>query len=124
MKALRILLVDDVQDILDVLGILLEMDGYDVTYATSYRDGLAFAEKEAFDLVITDWRMPGMTGLHLLEMIKDIKPNLPVIVMSAYMSHELERELARRGVDGVIQKAFEYPQLSELIERVMEKVRS
>ena len=118
MEPLRILLVENDLDILHVIEVLLQMDGHTVTCAVSYNEGLKLIEKEKFDIVITDWRMPGMSGLHLLEMAKYIQPKMPVIVMSAYHSNELEDEAHRRHVDAIIKKPFELADLTALMEKV------
>lgn len=120
---LRILLVDDVQDILDVIGMLLEMDGHEVRYAMNYNDALALVESEHFDLVISDYRMPRMHGLYLLEMIKDVKPDLPVIIMTAYGTDDMLAEAKRKGVDMVLTKPFSYNELADGIRKLNRKWR-
>jgi two-component system NtrC family response regulator len=120
---LRILLVDDVQDILDVIGMLLEMDGHELRYAMNYNDALALVESEPFDLVISDYRMPRMHGIYLLEMIKDVKPDLPVIIMTAYGTDDMLAEAKRKGVDMVLTKPFSYNELADGIRKLNRKWR-
>lgn len=120
---LRILLVDDIQDLLDVIGMLLEMDGHELRYAMNYTDALALVESEPFDLVISDYRMPRMHGLYLLDMIKDIKPDLPVVIMTAYGSDDMLSEAKRKGVDMVLSKPFSHNELTDCIRKLSRKWR-
>ncbi len=123
MKRLKILLVDDDPDILDVLGLFFEMDGAEVAYAKNYNEAIEQVEKSLitlpFDIVITDFRMPRMHGLYLLDMIKDISPDMPVIIMTAYKSEEMQQEAIRKKVDFIIQKPFTYDVLLEKIIKLM-----
>lgn len=121
---LRILLVDDVQDILDIFGLLLEDDGHEVDCATNYNDALALVEEHDFDLVITDYRMPRMHGLYLLDMIKDAKPDIPVIIITAYQTDDMIAEAKRKGVDMILTKPFEYRQLADGIKKLRRKWQS
>ena len=123
-SSLRILLVDDVQDILDVIGMLLEMDGHELEYATNYNDALSLVESRDFDLVISDYRMPRMHGLYLLDMIKDVKPDLPVIIMTAYQTDDMIAEARRKGVDMILTKPFPYEDLAAAIKKLRRKWRS
>lgn len=118
---LKVLVVDDDRDIRDVIGVLLEMDGHSVSLAENYNDALAMVECETFDLVITDYRMPRMHGLYLLEMIKDIRPGIPVIIVTAYQTDEMKKEARKKGVDLLITKPFEYGDLLAGVKKVMKK---
>ena len=80
----RILVVDDEKNYLVVLSVLLSGEGYKVDSAQSGAKALALAEKDEPDLVITDMRMPHMSGLELIHKLKVNAPDLPVIVMTAY----------------------------------------
>ena len=118
---LRILFVDDEKELLDIFNLLLEMDGHQVTCATNYNDALALVEENPFDLVITDYRMPRWHGIYLLDMIKDRRPEMPVIMITAYEKDEMIAEARRKGVDLVLGKPFEYETLLESIENLMAK---
>jgi two-component system, NtrC family, nitrogen regulation response regulator NtrX len=120
---LRILLVDDVEDLLDIISELLEMDGYEVKCATNYYDALAALDEREFDLVITDYCMPKMNGLYLLEMIKDKQPNMPVIIISGVMNEEAKISAKRRGVDMILFKPFPYEQLDAAIRKMKRKLQ-
>lgn len=120
-RSLNILLVDDDQDILDVIGLFLEMDGANVVYALDYYKALDKFEKDNFDIVITDWRMPRMHGLFLLDMIKSAKPDMPVIVITAYLSDKIKNEAKDKNVDFMLEKPFEYKDLHSVILKLVRK---
>jgi len=120
-NALKILLVDDDQDFLDVLGLLFEMDGADTHYAHNYNEALDLLERELFDIVVTDYRMPRMHGLYLLDMIKDKNPDMPVIVVSAFGTDEFIEQAKRKKADLILRKPFDYSELLAGISRLMKK---
>ncbi|MFH1538128.1 MAG: response regulator [bacterium] len=120
---MKVLVVDDDKDIRDVIGVLMEMDGHSVSLAANYNEALSKVECELFDLVITDYRMPRMHGLYLLEMIKDINPHLPVIIITAYQTDEMKKEARKKGVDLLMTKPFEYGDLLAGVKKVMRKCR-
>ena len=78
----RLLWADDEIDLLKPHILFLKSKGYDVTTANSGRDAIEMVEKEAFDLIILDENMPGLTGLETLSRIKQISPLTPVIMIT------------------------------------------
>lgn len=120
-QSLKILLVDDQKDFLDLISMLCEMDGAEVTCAMNYNQALAHIDKSEFDIVITDYSMPKMHGLYLLEMIKDIQPDLPVIVISAVFTSDIKKQAIDRGADMLLDKPFEYKTLIDGIRDLMRK---
>jgi len=97
----KILVVDDEQSMTQFLGIVLRKEGYQVTTVSNGNDALDKVRAEAFDVVITDLRMPGMDGIQLLQSIKKLDPVLPVILMTAYASQQT-------AIDAVNLGAFQY----------------
>ena len=83
---IKILVVDDEQSMRDFLKILLVKDGHDVLTAKNGDQALSLLEKHTFDLVISDIRMPGMSGLDLLEAIREQFGDVPVIMITAFAS--------------------------------------
>jgi len=82
----RILLVDDESGILDTLRILLRGDGYEVVSALSGREAVEMLSSAAPDIVLTDIRMPGMTGLEVMAKAHEVDPETAVILMTAQAS--------------------------------------
>src|SRR6266487_831171 len=101
MPAEKILVVDDEQSMAQFLAIVLRKEGYQVSTVQNGRDALEKVKAEAFDVVITDIRMPGMDGIQLLQGIKKHDPGLPVVIMTAYASQQ-------SAIDAVNLGAFQY----------------
>lgn len=80
----RILVVDDNELLCRLVCDILRTEGYRAVPATSASQALEAFEREEFDLLVTDFRMPGMSGLELARAIRDRNPQFPIIVMSVY----------------------------------------
>jgi len=118
-----ILIVDDEKNYLVVLEALLGAEGYEIVTANDAKAGLATVREADLDLVITDMKMPGMSGMELLEACKKIKPDLPVIMMTAYGTIEMAVEAMRKHAYDYIQKPFENEQLKLTIKKALENYR-
>lgn len=86
----RILVVDDNELLCRLVCEILSTEGYRAVPATSAGQALEAFEKEEFDLLVTDFRMPGMSGLELARAIRDRNPQFPIIVISVYEPVECE----------------------------------
>lgn len=86
----KILVVDDNEMLSRLACDILRMEGYHAVPATSAAQALEAFEKEEFDLLVTDFRMPGMSGLELARAIRDRNPQFPIIVMTAYQPVQCE----------------------------------
>lgn len=80
----RVLVVDDEPSMLQTVSSLIEHFGYSATSCKDARDALACLKKESFDVVLTDINMQEVSGLELLEEIKNIDSEIPVILMTGY----------------------------------------
>src|SRR6185369_6714858 len=93
----RILLIEDDASIVAGLKKELEVEGYDVAVAERGDKGLAKAKEQPFDVVITDLKMPGLSGLQLVEQLHATKPKLPIILMTAFGTTETAIEATKLG---------------------------
>lgn len=118
-----ILVVDDEKNYLVVLEALLGSEGYEIVTALDAKKAIATAGEADLDLIITDMKMPGMTGMELLEKIKSIKPELPVIMMTAFGTIEMAVEAMRKGAYDYIQKPFENEQLKLTVKKALNNYR-
>jgi len=100
----RILLVDDEENILDTYSSLLSEKGYTVVIADSGRKALDEFLNQPFDLVITDLAMADGNGLTLLEGIKEVSPNTPVIVLTGKRHKIVNEFVSLLGASGLIEK--------------------
>ena len=81
-----VLIVDDERSMRDFLKILLEREGHEVITADSGARALDILASQSIDVIVSDIRMPGMTGIELLETVKEHSPELPIILITAFAS--------------------------------------
>lgn len=117
----RIMVVDDDQGMRDFLEIMLVREGYEVTAVKSAREALAWCEKQVFDLVITDLRMPGMDGIGLLRAVKERSPETMVILITAFASGETALAAMKEGAYDYLEKNFDIDRLGKLINEALKK---
>ena len=110
-----ILVVDDELSMREFLTILLEKDGHKVVLASDAQSALQISKEQDLDLVISDIRMPGMGGLELLAEIKKIKPDLPVIMITAFALPEDAVTAMKNGAFDYITKPFKVNEIKKVI---------
>jgi len=118
-----ILIVDDEKNYLVVLEALLSAEGYEIVTANDAKAALATVREADLDMVITDMKMPGMSGMELLEKCKKTKPELPVIMMTAFGTIEMAVEAMKKHAYDYIQKPFENEQLKLTVKKALENYR-
>jgi len=106
-RDVRILVVDDEEVIRDVLGTLLEREGYDVAVAATAGEALSLFEAEPYDLVLLDLMLPDRPGLELMRDIRRQDPDAVVVIVTAYSSIEGAIEAMRDGAFRYIPKPFQ-----------------
>lgn len=120
-KMARILVVDDDIVTCQLISRILGKEGMEITTANSPLNALHLFEENPFDLVITDFYMPEMTGGELLPAVKRISPGTDVIVMTAHATVENAVDAMRNGAYDYIVKPFQNDDLVLLVRRVIEK---
>ena len=116
----RILVVDDEKDILTLLDrIISEETDHEITTESSPFRALELFNERPFDLVITDLKMPKMDGIKLLEEIKKIRPEVPVVILTAYATIETAVEAIRKGAYDYLTKPFRRERILLTIDKVM-----
>ncbi len=116
-------LIDDEPIIHDVLGQLLESEGFQVEISASGEEALKKFEEQKFDLTLLDLLMPGMDGLEVLKQVRKIDPEALVIIITAYASVESALTAIRMGAYDYIQKPFKNDELLMTIRRALEHRR-
>jgi CheY-like chemotaxis protein len=116
-ERIRVLLVDDEPDLLNVLAEDLTDAGFDVTAVDSGTAAVEVARWEKFDVAVTDVRMPGMDGVETMSRLREIDPDLPVVVATGYVSEAMQYDFAERGAAGLILKPFRLEQICALLAR-------
>jgi DNA-binding NtrC family response regulator len=117
---LTILVADDEKNIREGLGRALELDGYDVHLAEDGRQAMDLLGKKTIDLVLTDLRMPKVSGEELLKHIAGTQPNLPVIVLTGHGTVENAVVAMRHGAYDFLTKPVNLDRLSLLVKRALE----
>ncbi len=118
-----VLIVDDERSMRDFLKILLEKEGHRVAVAENGPKALEFLDKQKVDVVVTDIRMPGMTGIELLEAIKGETPDLPVIMITAFASPDDAVSAMKNGAFDYITKPFNVDEIKSVIESATSKTQ-
>ncbi|MCG6553237.1 MAG: sigma-54 dependent transcriptional regulator [Candidatus Magnetominusculus sp. LBB02] len=118
---LKILIAEDEEITLNHIVYVLEKEGYDTTTARDGEDALAKIEKGSFDCLISDIKMPKLSGIGLLEKIKEKYPEIEVIIITAYGSIESAVEAMRKGASDYITKPFELDELTLKVSKLKER---
>ncbi len=116
-----VLVVDDEKNYLVVLEDLLEDEGYNVLTASSGAEALELIAQSPVDTVLSDIKMPGISGIELLDRILAIDPDLPVILMTAFAEVDQAVEAMKKGALDHIQKPFDNRDVRRAVARGVEK---
>lgn len=119
----RILVVDDEEDVLELCTRALSTEGYHTSGARNGREALEMAQKQGFDLLLTDIRMPGMSGLQLYQAMKQHNPELVGLVITGHGSMDEAIEALRLGLDDFLPKPFSLHDLKAAICRALNTKR-
>jgi len=119
----RILVVDDEESLREMLKEFLEGEGMLVELAQNGREALEKLRSLSLDLILLDLRMPGMSGIEVLQEIKKEEPELPVVVITAYGSVDNAVETLKMGAFDFITKPFKLEELLNIISRALEVER-
>ncbi|MCP4006075.1 MAG: sigma-54-dependent Fis family transcriptional regulator [bacterium] len=120
-RVARILIVDDETSMQEFLEILLQREGHDVVACGSAEQAILAIEGDEFDLVISDLRMPGMSGLELLEHIQDNAPETTVILITAHGTTESAIEAMRYGAYDYLTKPCSIDEIRLVVSKALEK---
>jgi two-component system response regulator PilR (NtrC family) len=118
-----ILVVDDEQSLRDVLSIMLKRAGYAVTSAVDGEEAIELLNKEIFDLVITDLRMPKIDGMEVLKAVKSASPETVVLIITAFASADSAVEAMKQGAYDYLTKPFQVDEVQLIIRNALEKRR-
>lgn len=119
----KILIIEDEKSMREVLKILLEGENYEVMTASDGLEGLSSIDKDIFDLVITDMKMPRADGFQVLKKVKEISPDTIVIMITAFGTKETAIEAMKLGAYDYINKPFSIDEIRLIVRRALEKKR-
>jgi len=118
-----ILIVDDERSMREFLGIYLRREGYRIEAASGGNEAIASIKARAFDVIITDLRMPDVDGLTILAEAKRIRPDTEVIVVTAFSTTETAIAAMKAGAHDYLTKPFKIDEVGLVVDRAMEKRR-
>jgi DNA-binding NtrC family response regulator len=107
MVKLRVLIAEDEDKMRRILELILSPDGYQIDLAQDGAKALSFLERSAYDLIITDLKMPNVDGMEVLKTVNKLSLDIPVVVITAYGSVESAVEAMKAGAFDYITKPFE-----------------
>ncbi len=120
----KLLIVEDEEDMLKLIKRSLSADlDCDIETSSNAAHALSLLKESEFDVVLADIRMPGIDGMELLERARKDRPDLTVVMMTAYGSIDLAVKAIKRGAYDFIAKPFEYDKLVHLMEKALERSR-
>jgi len=123
MEPLRIVIVDDEASQRELIGGFLQKQGHEVLLAGGGAEALQQVRELQVDLVLSDCRMPGMSGPELLREIRAVNPEVPLILMTAYGTVETAVQAMRDGASDYLTKPLDLEELTLRIARVTEQAR-
>ncbi len=122
LKYRTILLIDDEEMVVKITERMLQKMGYKILKANSGHEGLKLFQtyRNRIDLIICDMIMPKMDGLELVYRLREIDPCVKVLLSSGSLMDEDEKDVVRRGFDGLIKKPYKMNDLSEKIKKILQ----
>jgi DNA-binding NtrC family response regulator len=119
-KKLKILLVDDDEWIRDSLNLFFEANGCNLLTLETAEEAMEAVNKQAYDIVISDYKLPGMDGLEFLGRVKEKQPNAFEILITAYANYEILKKAKMMGVKDIIPKPFTSEDVEASLARTIE----
>jgi DNA-binding NtrC family response regulator len=119
----RVLLIDDDPGVSEVIGLLLEREGYGVQSAGTVKEAIGRVEAGELDVVVTDLKLPDGTGLEVIGAIRARRPGLPIIMITSYSSMESAILALRAGAADYVIKPFNNDEFLRAVARALHKRR-
>src|SRR5512143_454591 len=117
----RVLVVDDVKGMREMLSIMLKKEGHDAVMAEGGEKAVKLLKDDIFDLVITDVKMPKSSGMDVLRAVKEHSPDTVVIMITAYATAESAVEAMKEGAYDYIMKPFKVDEIKLVVKNALEK---
>ncbi len=119
----KILIIDDEKSILDLLSMVFKKEGYRVRATLSAKKALELLNKEEFGLILTDIKLPEMSGFEILKRVRESKPDIAVVMITAYGNVKQAVEALKAGAFDYVVKPFDVDELKIIVAKALEKKR-
>lgn len=119
----KILVIDDEKSILDLLTVVFKKEGYRVKTSLSAKKALELIDKEKFNLILSDIKLPELSGFEILKHVKEKNPDIPVVMITAYGNVKQAVEALKAGALDYVVKPFDVDELKIIIAQGLEKQR-
>lgn len=120
----RIMVIDDEEGVRESFKMILKIKDYDVETFEDGESAVSALKKDMYDMAFVDYKLPGMDGIDVLKKIKEIDPNVEVIIVTAYASESSHANAITLGALEYLRKPFLMEEIYELVERGLRKRRS
>jgi len=114
----KALIIEDDEGMRSLLEDFFKEEGFEVDSVSNGSEAFRILVRDAFDLIITDIRMPGLTGLDILPGIKRLHPEAPIIVITAFGSEEVHRKAMKRGATAYLEKPLHFSELRTMVQKI------
>ena len=118
-KNMKILLVDDDEWIRDSMSFFFEAEGCNLLTFETAEEAMEAVTQQTYDIVFSDYKLPGMDGLEFLRRVKEKQPNAFEILVTAYANCEIEKEANEIGVKDIISKPFTSEDVETSLSRII-----
>lgn len=115
----RVLIVDDAGPVVVLCVNVLQTFGYSVKGANRGEAALDLLRRETFDLMVLDYKMPGLGGFEVFEEARALYPDMPVVLVTGHATPEIMAEADQRGFHGVLLKPFTSEELRATVDKVL-----
>jgi DNA-binding NtrC family response regulator len=119
----KILIIDDEKSILELLSVIFKKEGYAVKTTPSSTKALDLIQKEEFDIILSDIKLPEKSGMEILKYVKENKPDIPIIMITAYGTIKQAVEALKMGALDYVVKPFNVEELKIIVSQGLEKRR-
>ena len=121
-----LLFVDDEEEILSLLGEFFGARGYEIAFARNGFEALSSVKAKDLGAIFLDLKMPDMDGVETLRLIREINPDVPVIIVSGHATEDLARKLLKEGAFDFVAKPVDLSRLQEIVKHLetLEEVRT
>ena len=120
----KILVVDDEQHVRQLIGKVLEKEGYEVLTACNGEEGLEIFQKNNIDLIISDIKMPKMNGIEFLHKVKEQEPGVGFILITAFATMETAIDAIKSGAQDYVTKPFDIKEILNAVKKDIDILRT